>query len=135
MQAQDFHDSVRPGLVTIVPRLRRFANLLVGDRREGSALLARALRRMLAEQHRYQRGTALEVWAFAEIYRHWLHELRAHADPMTLTRTDDQGFEQLFHVEEEDGYLDRLTASFLAGLPPPQRLALLLVYGEGFDYA
>ena len=76
VQAEDFQDSVRPGLVAMLPRLKRFADLLVGDRRSGTALLGRALNRMLAEQHRYQRGTPLDRWAFAEIYRHWLVELR-----------------------------------------------------------
>jgi RNA polymerase sigma-70 factor, ECF subfamily len=132
VQAEDFRDSVRPGLVAMLPRLKRFADILVGERNEGAALLGHALRCMLAEQHRYQRGTALDVWAFAEIYRQWLHELRTHADPMQQAKTDDARFGQLFHVEQ-DGYLDAPTASFLGNLPPQQRLTLLLIYGEGFD--
>ena len=48
----------------------------VGARDEGGGLLGRALQFMLAAQHRYQRGTALDVWAFGEVYRQWLHELR-----------------------------------------------------------
>ena len=47
MQADELHDSVRHGLITMLPRLKRFTDVLVGERREGSALLARALQRML----------------------------------------------------------------------------------------
>jgi DNA-directed RNA polymerase specialized sigma24 family protein len=133
VQAEDFHDSVRPGLVAMLPRLKRFADVLVGERNEGKALLGRALNFMLAEQHRYQRGTALDVWAFAEIYRQWLHELRAHPDPVAQTKIDDARFGELFYPEV-DGYLDAPTVGFLGSLPAQQRLTLLLVYGEGFDH-
>ncbi len=133
VQAEDFQDSVRPGLVAMLPRLKRFADLLAGDRRSGTALLGRALRRMLAEQHRYQRGTPLDRWAFAEIYRHWLIELREHPDPVGQAKADDASFASLFRDaagEATDGF----TASFLRSLPPQQRLTLLLVYGERFDH-
>ncbi len=132
MQAEEFHDTIRPGLIAMLPRLKRFADLLVGARKEATALLGRALQRMLAEQHRYQRGTALDRWAFAELYRHWLAELRDHADPMGQAKTDDASFERLFRKEGAE--VDALTAGFLGNLPPQQRLTLLLVYGERFDH-
>jgi RNA polymerase sigma-70 factor (ECF subfamily) len=133
VQAEDFHDSVRPGLIAILPRLKRFADVLVGARDEGTGLLGRALQIMLAEQHRYQRGTSLDVWAFGEIYRHWLHELRAYAEPVAHARIDDARFGELFYPEG-DGYFDAPVIDFLGGLPAQQRLTLLLVYGEGFEH-
>ncbi|MGH6736878.1 MAG: sigma factor-like helix-turn-helix DNA-binding protein [Methyloceanibacter sp.] len=133
MQAEEFHHSLRPGLIAILPRLKRFADMLVGARDDGKALLGRALSAMLAEQHRYQRGTALDVWAFGEIYQHWLHELRAHADPVAQTRVDEASFGELFYPEV-DCYFDAPIVEFLGNLPAQQRLTLLLVYGEGFDY-
>jgi DNA-directed RNA polymerase specialized sigma24 family protein len=132
LQAEDFYDSVRPGLMAMLPRLKRFADVLVGSRSDATSLLGRALNRMLDEQHRYQRGTALEVWAFGEIYRHWLRELRDHANPMSQAKTDDASFERLF---DRGGVCDRITVGFLRNLPPQQRLTLLLVYGEGFSHA
>jgi RNA polymerase sigma-70 factor, ECF subfamily len=133
VQAEDYHDSVRPGLVALLPRLKRFADVLVGERDEGARLLGRALQCMLTEQHRYQRGTSLDVWAFAEIYRHWLHELGGHEDPVALAKIDDLRFSELFYPEV-DGYFDEPVVGFLGGLPTQQRLTLLLVYGEGFDH-
>ena len=128
MQAEDFQDSIRAGLVAMLPRLKRFSDLLTGDRREGSARLGRARSRMLAEQHRYQRSTALDRWAFAEIYRQWLDELRDRADPQS--RNDGAGFAALFG----DASADAFTIGFLRSLPPQQRLTLLLVYAERFDH-
>jgi RNA polymerase sigma-70 factor (ECF subfamily) len=133
VQAEDFQDSVRPGLVAMLPRLKRFTDLLAGEKRAGTALLGRALQRMLAEQHRYQRGTSLDRWAFAEIYRLWLIELRDHAYPVDQAKTDDASFAQLFR-NGDSKELDTFTASFLRNLPPQQRLTLLLVYGERFDH-
>lgn len=117
----------------MLPRLKRFADLLVGERKEGAALLGRALACMLLEQHRYQRGTAFDRWAFAEIYRQWLDELRSHADPLGQAKADDASFVRLFRKEEGEEF-DRFTASFLRNLPPQQRLTLLLAYGERFDH-
>jgi RNA polymerase sigma-70 factor, ECF subfamily len=133
LQAEITHESVRHGLIAMLPRLKRFADVLVGDERQGRALLRRALKRMLADQHRYQRGTPLDRFAFAEIYRVWLGELRDHADPLRQAKTSGSDFALLWR---QDGApkIDAVTASFLGGLPPQQRSTLLLVYGEGFDH-
>jgi DNA-directed RNA polymerase specialized sigma24 family protein len=131
VQAEEFHHSIRPGLVIMLPRLMRFADLLVGAREEGTALLRRALLRILAEEYCYQRGVALDVWAFGEIYRHWLGELRDHVSPQA--KIEDQSFARLFGEEGEE--IDTMTASFIGNLPPQQRLTLLLVYGERLDHA
>jgi RNA polymerase sigma-70 factor, ECF subfamily len=133
VQAEEFHHSIRPGLVIMLPRLMRFADLLVGEREEGTALLRRALQRMLAEEHRYSHGVALDVWAFGEIYRHWLGELRDHVNPMGQANIEDESFARLFGEEGEE--IDMMTASFIGNLPPQQRLTLLLVYGERLDHA
>ena len=116
----------------MLPRLKRFADLLVGGRKAGTALLRRALQLMLAEQHRYQRGTALDRWAFAEIYQLWLAGVRDPAEPRLQAKVDDESFVQLFHQADGET-VDDFTTSFLRNLPPQQRLTLLLVYAERFD--
>lgn len=132
MQAEDFQDSIRPGLVAMLPRLKRFADLLMGEKPAGTALLGRALRRMLAGQHRYQRGMALDRFAFAEIYRQWLGEQRDQAEPRPA-KPNDVGFASLFHRGDGEA-ADPFTIRYLQNLPQQQRLTLLLVYGEGFDH-
>jgi RNA polymerase sigma-70 factor (ECF subfamily) len=133
VQAESSFESVRHGLIAMLPRLKRFADVLVGDKRQGRALLRRALKHMLADQHRHQRGTPLDRFAFAEIYRLWLGELRDHADPLRQAKAGGTDFVRLFPRQDEADF-DATTASFLGSLPPQQRSALLLVYGEGFDH-
>src|SRR5262245_60583205 len=117
----------------MLPRLKRFADVLVGEKKEGKALLCRALIRMLADHHCYQRGTPLARWAFTEIYRAWLAELRDHADPLRQAKSSEEDFDRLF-PKERGADFDAFTAMFLGQLPPQQRSTLLLVYGEGFNY-
>lgn len=133
MQAETQHESVRHGLIAMLPRLKGFADVLVGDKRQGRALLRRALKRMLADQHRYQRGTPLDRFAFAEIYRLWLGQLRDHADPLRQAKPSGADFERLLRRGGAPDF-DAETASFLGALPPQQRSTLLLVYGEGFAH-
>jgi DNA-directed RNA polymerase specialized sigma24 family protein len=128
---------MRHELIAMLPRLKRFADVLVGEKREGKALLRRALLRMLAEHHRYQRGTPLDRFAFTEIYRLWLAELRDHADPLRQAKASEEDFDRLFPKDcgkDCGADFDAFTAMFLGQLPPQQRSTLLLVYGEGFDY-
>jgi len=133
VQAETQHESVRHGLIAMLPRLKRFADVLVGEKRQGRALLRRALKRMLADQHRYQRGTPLDRFAFAEIYRLWLSQLRDHADPLRQAKPSGADFERLLRRGGAPDF-DAETAGFLGALPPQQRSTLLLVYGEGFAH-
>lgn len=133
MRSKIHDESVRHALIAMLPRLKRFADVLVGEKKEGRALLRRALLRMLSDQHRDQLGTLFDRWAFAEIYRVWLSDLRHQADPLHQAKSSEMDFELLF-AQEQGAEFDALTANFIGQLPPQQRGTLLLVYGEGFDY-
>jgi DNA-directed RNA polymerase specialized sigma24 family protein len=124
---------MRHELIAMLPRLKRFADVLVGEKREGKALLRRALQCMLADHHRYQRGTPLDRFAFTEIYRLWLGELRDHADPLRQAKSSEEDFDRIF-PKDRGADFDAFTATFLGQLPPQQRSTLLLVYGDGLDY-
>ena len=52
---------------------------------------------------------------------------------MAQAKIDDEQFGALFDLEEA-GFRDGPVIDFLVGLPPQQRLTLLLVYGEGFEH-
>ncbi len=96
MQAETQHESVRHGLIAMLPRLKRFADVLVGDKRQGKALLRRALEAHACRSAPLSAGTPLDRFAFAEIYRLWLNQPRDHADPLRQAKTSGAGdFERL----------------------------------------
>ena len=112
----------------MLPRLKRFADVLVGEKKESGFLLRRALLRMLSDQYRDRLGRLFDRWVFAEIYR-----VCHQSDSRHQATSSEMDFELLF-AQEQGAEFDALTANFLGQLPPQQRGALLLIYGEGFDY-
>ncbi len=134
VQRQRIRESIRHRLISLLPRLRRFAGVLAGNREARDALLLTACRHMLAEQHRYQRGLALDIWAFSQLYSLWLKSLRRHGEPMTQGRGDETLFLTAFWGAEESEDESAALAAALASLPPQQRAALVLMDGEGFSY-
>lgn len=126
-------ESVREELIAMLPRLRRFAAVLVCARPQRDILLRDACLRMMDEQHRYPLGTPFDCWAFAEIYRLWLERLRSGSQSPAHGPGGEAGFAYP-GSEPEFGLDDAETTIFLASLTPQQRCALLLVHGEGFSY-
>lgn len=126
-------ESVRRKLISLFPRLRRFACILAGERKEADALLRTSCRKMLDEEHRYQRGTPFDRWALAELHAEWLERLRGHDEPILHGRADPSVFLPARPGEGAAGHSAEI-ADILAKLPPQQRSAILLICGEGFTY-
>lgn len=51
-------------MVELIPRLRRYARALVGDRASSDDLVQDTLERAWAKLHLYRRGTDLRAWLF-----------------------------------------------------------------------
>ena len=122
--------TVRRQLMKLLPRLRRLAGVLANSAEEREELLSAACEAMLENPHRYQAGTPIEQWAFAEIHAMWLKRLRERADPIAQGPAEERLFLPL--TAEMDG--DREFAVFLKSLAAQQRVVMLLVYGEGYSY-
>lgn len=131
-QSERLSASARTKLITLLPRLRRFAILLAGDREGADSLLRSACKKILDEGHAFRQGTAFDVLAFCELHGEWLRDLRSHETPISQGQGDASAFEPA-GLEGGDGHLPEI-ADILAKLPPQQRSAVLLIYGEGFSY-
>lgn len=124
--------TVRQALVALLPRLRRFARALAGDRDLADDLLQGALERALAKAHQWQPGRPLEAWMFGIVRNAWVDEVRAGvrrrelfdagADTELLAAPAGQR-DVLWSVEQA-----------LARLPEEQRSAVALVLVEGLSY-
>ncbi len=131
-QSERLSKSARTKLIILMPRLRRFAKLLAGDRDSADNLLRSACRKILDKGHTFQQGTAFDLRAFAELHGEWLSDLRSHETPISQGQGDASAFAPAGLENDEHHFLE--IAGILAHMPPQQRSAVLLVYGEGFSY-
>src|SRR5689334_7895115 len=64
-------------LVELIPRLRRYARALVGDRASADDLVQDTLERAWAKLHLYRRGTDLRAWLFTVMHNVHVNRVRA----------------------------------------------------------
>ena len=87
-------------LVDLIPRLRRYARALVGDRATADDLVQDTLERAWAKLHLYRRGTDLRAWLFTVMHNVHVNRVRA-ARPTDLI--DDEMPELAQRGTQPDG--------------------------------
>jgi RNA polymerase sigma factor (sigma-70 family) len=117
-------------LVDLIPRLRRYARALVGDRATDD-LVQDTLERAWAKLHLYRRGTDLRAWLFTVMHNVHVNRVRA-ARPTDLI--DDEMPELAQRPAQGDALLVRDLDRSIARLPAEQRAVLLLVTLEEMSY-
>src|SRR6186713_1516739 len=118
-------------LVDLIPRLRRYARGLVGDRATADDLVQDTLERAWAKLHLYRRGTDRRAWIFTVIHNVHVNRVRA-ARPTDLI--DDEMPELAQRPAQGDALLVRDLDRSIARLPAEQRAVLLLVTLEEMSY-
>ena len=118
-------------LVELIPRLRRYARALVGDRATADDLVQDTLERAWAKLHLYRRGTDLRAWLFTVM--HNVHVNRVRAARATDTLEEDMP-ELAQRASQGDALLVRDLDRAISRLPAEQRAVLLLVTLEEMSY-
>jgi RNA polymerase sigma-70 factor (ECF subfamily) len=120
-------------LVTLLPRLRRFARALARNVHDADDLVQLTIERALARADQLQRDAPVVNWMFGILRNAWIDELR--------TRTRNRRvFDSESAVEEtgDPGQSDPAgllsVQHALAQLPEEQRIAVALVLIEGLSY-
>jgi RNA polymerase sigma-70 factor, ECF subfamily len=118
-------------LVGLIPRLRRYARALVGDRAAADDLVQDTLERAWSKLHLYRHGTDLRAWLFTVMHNVHVNRVRAArpTDPL-----DDEMPELAQRATQGDGLLVRDLDRGIAALPVAQREVLLLVALEDLSY-
>lgn len=125
------HD-VSAELVACIPRLRRYARALVGDRAAADDLVQDTLERAWTKLSLWQRGTDMRAWLFGIMHNLRVNQVRK---PVLPTVSLDDGDADLAGSTTESAQLDlRDLESALALLPVEQREVLLLVALESMRY-
>ena len=118
-------------IVELIPRLRRYARALAGDRAAADDLVQDTLERAWTKLHLYRRHTNLRAWLFTVMHNVYVNQRRA-ARPSTPL--DDEMPELAQPARETDTLVLRDLDVAIRRLAPDQREVLLLVALEEMSY-
>lgn len=120
----------------MLPRLRRFAHGLAGNRADADDLTQITIERALRARKQWQEGTRLDAWVYRIMRNCWIDTVRSRARTGRILVQEEAG-EQVGHdpTAQMDARidLDRLMEA-MEQLPPEQREVVALVLIEGFGY-
>jgi RNA polymerase sigma-70 factor, ECF subfamily len=133
MNTSETSQSIHEQIVTLLPRLRRFARNLTRNPHDADDVVQIAVERALTRLDQWRRGARLDSWMFTIVRNAWIDELRSRgrrgkvflgAEAGENIGTDSMAREtELLSVQ-----------SAMARLPEDQREAVSLVLVEGLPY-
>ncbi|MGG5808870.1 RNA polymerase sigma factor [Falsiroseomonas sp. CW058] len=115
-----------------LPRLRRFARVLMRPAEAADDLVQETVLRAIAARRQFTPGTNLRAWLFVILRNARNAELRRLRNAPLLGEAG-QFHPGISGGQEERQHMRDLASAFLR-LPQPQREALWLVVVEGVDY-
>lgn len=118
-------------MVELIPRLRRYARALAGDRASADDLVQDTLERAWAKLHLYRRGSDLRAWLFTVMHNVHVNKIRATRPTESL---EEEMPELAQRAAQGDTLLVRDLDRSIAALPEEQRAVLLLVTLEDMSY-
>lgn len=117
-----------------IPRLRRYARALTGDRDAADDLVQDTLERALSRSALFRPGGDPRPWLFTIMHNLFVNHVRSAATRRT-TPLDPDAFEPVSRDATQDGLAVRDLDRALAHVPADQREVLLLVGLEDLSYA
>lgn len=115
-----------------LPRLRRYARALVGNREAADDLVQDTLERAWTRASQWQSGTNLRSWLFAIMHNLRIDQMRRPTLPETSLDLDAIDFPARATQTDQIEISELDTA--LAALPEEQRAVLLLIALEDMSY-
>lgn len=123
------HDSL---IAEQIPRLRRYARALTGDRAAADDLMQDTLERALSRFHLWRRGSDMRAWLFTIMHNIFINQVRSRMrHPHEAL---DESTADAMQYREPDWSDLRDIGAALAKLPAEQRTVVLLVGLEQFTY-
>ena len=117
----------------LIPRLRRYARALTGERSAADDLVQDTLERAWTKLHLWRTGSDLRAWLFTIMHNVHVNQVRSRASATTLPLDDDMP-EAPVRATQADMLEVRDIDSALGRLPVEQREVLLLVALEHMSY-
>ena len=117
----------------LIPRLRRYARALTGERSAADDLVQDTLERAWSKLHLWRHGSDLRAWLFTIMHNVYVNQLRARGAAMSVA-LDDEIAESPVRATQMDMLEVRDIDAALRRLPAEQREILLLVGLERLSY-
>lgn len=117
-----------------IPRLRRYARALVGDRARADDLVQDTLERAWGKFHLWRRGSDLRAWLFSIMHNVYVNGVRKNSAAPMLLPLEDDALDVPMRAAQEDGLQVRDVHAALGCLSQEQREVLLLVGLEEMRY-
>ncbi len=125
---------VLDGIEAEIPRLRRFAMVLVRERDRADDLVQECLARALARIDTWTPGTNLRAWLFTILRNVHLNDVRREGRAPFVLNVNETGSQGSTAASQEaDVSLNELGRIF-GDLSPEHRQILILIAVEGFAY-
>jgi RNA polymerase sigma-70 factor (ECF subfamily) len=122
-------------LEAVVPRLRRYARALTGNREAADDLTQDTLERAWTKRVLWQPGTDLRAWMFTVMHNVFVNGARRSRPTVSLEDMAPDEFGAAAGASVETGVVLAELSRSLSLLPQEQREVLLLVGLEQFSYA
>lgn len=125
--------TINNGIAALLPRLRRFARVIVPHRDDADDLVQLAVQRALARSAQWDANTRLDSWMFGIMRNVWNDELRSRTRRDQALTPDDAGE----HAGDEtaDARRQRLTVEkAVCLLSEEHRMVVALVLVDGMPY-
>jgi RNA polymerase sigma-70 factor (ECF subfamily) len=133
MNTHETSQSIREQIVTLLPRLRRFARNLTRNPHDADDVVQIAVERALTRLDQWRSDARLDGWMFKIVRNAWIDELRSRQrrDKVFLAEEagDNIGADSMARETELLS-----VHSAMARLPEDQRVAVSLVLIEGLSY-
>lgn len=129
-------DEIQSRMIELLPRLRRFALALTGEKDKADDLVQDTCERALAHLDQWKPGTSLDSWMYRIAQNIWVDHHRSRK-----TRGEQFQLDEAENIAGEDGRNvteSRLTLAAvnegIARLPPDQQVLIAMVCVEGISY-
>ena len=122
-------------LAAAVPRLRRYARALTGNREGADDLTQDTLERAWSKRGLWTPGTDLRAWLFTIMHNVFVNRARAHRPTVSIDEPGGEDARPAQGASVETGVVLGELERALVLLPDEQREVLLLVGLEQFSYA
>ncbi len=130
------HKEVSKGIPEVFPRLWRYCLALTSNPDRANDLAQSVCLKALEKSEQFTPGTHLDRWMFRIAQRSWINEMRSEAVRRGggLVTIDEIELPDTTYSGQEMNLLARQMLIKIMELPEAQRMAVLLVYVEGFSY-